>query len=133
MRNRVAAAVILIQGLLAGACAATGVPAGASLHAESEQSGWGGTGTMPDPAQIADGRRIAETECAMCHAIDARSVSPNPSALPFRDVLATNDPDQLAYRFIDAMKVGHDEMPVFDFNIPAADALIAYLKSISAN
>ena len=42
-----------------------------------------------------------------------------------------NDPDALAYRFIDAMRVGHDEMPRFDFDIRAADALIAYLESIN--
>jgi hypothetical protein len=29
------------------------------------------------------------------------------------------------------MRIGHDEMPLFDFNVRAADALIAYIKSIT--
>jgi mono/diheme cytochrome c family protein len=46
-------------------------------------------------------------------------------------MLALNDPDNLAYRLIDGMRVGHDEMPRFDFDIRAADALVAYLGTIS--
>lgn len=127
---RVAAlATTVLLPCLCIACAGTPVSP-PPIQSESEETGWAGPPTVPDAAQIADGRRIAETECAACHAIDARSKSPNPAAPPLRDVLAMNDPDNLAYRFIDALQVGHDEMPLFDFDVRGADALIAYLESI---
>lgn len=131
MRVSAYATLVSAACLLVAACATQASPAAVEPRSESEKQGWSGTASAPDAAQIADGRRIAERECSSCHAIDARSKSPNPTAPPLRDVLAMNDPDALAYRFIDAMRVGHDEMPRFDFDIRAADALIAYLESIN--
>lgn len=98
---------------------------------EAESRGWAGAPLDASPEQIAAGRQIAERECAQCHAIDQTSQSPNEAAPPLRDVLAINDADNLAYRFIEAMRVGHDEMPLFDFDVRSADALIAYIASIS--
>lgn len=99
---------------------------------ESEHTGWTGVGSAAsDAAMISSGRKVAERECASCHAIDRTSASPNRDAPPLRDVLAMYDPDQLAYRFIDAMRVGHDDMPLFDFDVRSADALVAYIQSIS--
>lgn len=101
-------------------------------RSESEATGWPGVNLDgKDPLQVAAGRDVAEKQCASCHAIDRTSASPNRSAPPLRDVLAVNDPDRLAYRFIDAMRVGHDEMPLFDFDVRSADALIAFIQSIS--
>jgi mono/diheme cytochrome c family protein len=98
---------------------------------EAEASGWPGV-AQSDSEKVAAGRAIAETQCAACHAIGANSASPLASAPPLRDVLARyEDEEGLAYRFINGMKVGHDEMPRFDFDVQAADALIAYLRSIS--
>lgn len=122
---------LLMPILLACGCMLAGPDAGIQARSESERSGWAGTSADIDPEQAADGQRIAQRECASCHSIDRASVSPNPSAPPLREVLAMNDPDFLAYRFIDAMRVGHDEMPLFDFDVRSADALIAYIKSIS--
>ncbi|MEQ1608436.1 MAG: cytochrome c [Hyphomonadaceae bacterium] len=126
MYARAIATLMITAVLAASACATTFSP-----QSESEEQGWAGTSATPDAGQVADGRRIADAQCAVCHAVDARSRSPNPAAPPLRDVLAIYDPDNLAYRFIDALQVGHDEMPRFDFDVRAADALIAYLKSIS--
>lgn len=128
MYTRAIATLIILSGLAAAACAAATPP---MLQSESEELGWAGTSATPDAVQIADGRRIADAQCAVCHAVDARSRSPNPAAPPLRDVLAIYDPDNLAYRFIDALQVGHDEMPRFDFDVRAADALIAYLEAIN--
>lgn len=101
-------------------------------RSESEATGWPGVNLDgKDPLQVAAGRDVAEKQCASCHAIDRTSASPNRNAPPLRDVLAVNDPDRLAYRFIDAMRVGHDEMPLFDFDVRSADALIAFIQSIS--
>lgn len=113
-------------GLLA-ACASPGAPP----EGEAEASGWPGVALNADPAQVAAGRQIAEQECAQCHAIERTGRSPNAEAPPLRNVLAVNDAESLAYRFIEAMRVGHDEMPLFDFDVKAADALIAYIATIS--
>lgn len=125
-----ALATVICLVMVAG-CVLADPVAGIQARSESERSGWAGTSTGVDPEQAADGQRIAQRECASCHSVDRTSVSPNPSAPPLREVLAMNDPDFLAYRFIDAMRVGHDEMPLFDFDVRSADALIAYIKSIS--
>jgi mono/diheme cytochrome c family protein len=103
----------------------------APASGEAESRGWAGAPLDSDPEQVAAGKQIAERECAQCHAIDATSKSPNATAPPLRDVLSVNDADNLAYRFIEAMRVGHDEMPLFDFDVRSADALIAYIASIS--
>lgn len=119
--------------LCAAACAIAVLAACQSEPAggEVEASGWAGSTLAADPEQVAAGREIAQQQCAQCHAIDRTSKSPNATAPPLRDVLAVNDADNLAYRFIEAMRVGHDEMPLFDFDVRAADSLIAYIVSIS--
>ena len=102
-------------------------------NSESERAGWQGSQTgTPDPRDIAEGQRIAQRECSSCHAIDRTSVSPHPGAPPFRDVLFLNDSDWVAYRLIDAVRMGHDNMPLFDFDVRSADALIAYIESIES-
>lgn len=124
----------ILQSLIAAGAAialAACVSPGASPEGEAEASGWPGVALNADPAQVAAGRQIAERECAQCHAIDRTGKSPNAEAPPLRNVLAVNDAESLAYRFIEAMRVGHDEMPLFDFDVQAADALIAYIATIS--
>ena len=111
---------------LAGCATAATPPEG-----EAEAQGWPGVAESSDPAQVEAGRQIAQKECAQCHAIARTGASPNPEAPPLRNVLAVNDADSLAYRFIEAMRVGHDAMPLFDFDVKAADALIAYIATIS--
>lgn len=98
---------------------------------EAEARGWAGAPLDSDPEQVSVGKQIAERECAQCHAINTASESPNAAAPPLRDVLSVNDADNLAYRFIEAMRVGHDEMPLFDFDVRSADSLIAYIASIT--
>ena len=78
------------------------------------------------------GRQIVEQECAPCHAIGAQTRSPNPDAPPMNALLARYHPDRLADDLIAGIRVGHDDMPLFDFNVIAADSLIAYLESISS-
>lgn len=119
---------IVLMGLaVLGGCSDDGSQASQS---ESEPAGWGRE-EQPAENEVAEGKRIAERECASCHAIDRTSRSPNTAAPPLREVLAANDPENIAYRFIEAMRVGHDAMPLFDFDVKTADALIAYIKSIS--
>jgi len=85
-----------------------------------------------DPGLIASGRQVVVRECSSCHAIDQGAKSPNPAAPPMKLLLSRYDPEMLADDLIEGIRVGHNEMPHFDFNVIAADALVAYLKSISS-
>jgi mono/diheme cytochrome c family protein len=76
------------------------------------------------------GRQVAVEQCSSCHAIDRDTMSPHSKAPPMSSLLNRYDPDMLANDLIEGIRVGHDDMPRFDFNIMATDALIAYLKSI---
>ncbi len=116
-----------------GACAMGGSgAAGDRVESETAAAGWKGDKTgRPNPADVERGRKIAERECASCHAIDRKSASPKEGAPPLRDVLGLYEADNLAYRFIEGMRVGHDDMPLFDFDVRTADTLIAYIGAIS--
>jgi mono/diheme cytochrome c family protein len=83
-----------------------------------------------DVDMVTTGRNIAVQQCSTCHGIDAEMTSPRREAPPLLSVLRRYDPDMLANDLIEGVRVGHDDMPRFDFDIKAADALIAYLKSI---
>jgi mono/diheme cytochrome c family protein len=83
-----------------------------------------------DDGQVETGRMVAVEQCSSCHAIDQDLMSPRPGAPPMSTLLARYDPEMLANDLIEGIRVGHDDMPHFDFNIIATDALIAYLKSI---
>lgn len=88
----------------------------------------------PDHAGlVVAGRDVAVRECSSCHAIDQDMISPRAGAPPMRTLLSRYDPEMLANDLIEGIRVGHDDMPFFDFNIAAADSLIAYLKAIDRN
>lgn len=96
-------------------------------------------GCMSDPPasqgseeamQVAEGRGLVLRECAACHAIDRNTVSPRADAPPMNTLLSRYDPEMLAEDLIEGIRVGHDDMPHFVFNVIGADALVAYLKSI---
>jgi mono/diheme cytochrome c family protein len=80
-------------------------------------------------ALAADGRDIAEAQCAGCHAVGTYGDSPNPAAPEFRTVLSQYRADVLEEELINGIRVSHP-MPEFQFNPQGADALIAYLRSI---
>jgi mono/diheme cytochrome c family protein len=78
----------------------------------------------------AAGRQLAVEQCSSCHAIDDASHSPNRDAPPMKTLLSRYNPDSLANDLIEGVRVSHGDMPVFDFNVIAADSLIAYLETI---
>jgi mono/diheme cytochrome c family protein len=88
---------------------------------------------QPADPLVADGRAIAERECAGCHALDQATASPRAGAPPMRDMLARYQADALANDLITGIRVGHQDMPEFDFDVQTADALIAYLRSLRAS
>ena len=91
------------------------------------------TPTPAERAQIQYGRQIAVAQCSSCHALDDAANSPNPAAPPLRNALWRFERDGLANYFIEALQVGHGDMPLFDFTPIGTDALIAYLKSIKTS
>lgn len=80
-------------------------------------------------ALAADGREIAEAQCAACHAVGRYGDSAAPEAPAFRYVLARYDSAVLEEELIQGIQVSHP-MPEFQFNPQSVDALIAYLQSI---
>lgn len=83
-----------------------------------------------DPDALATGRRLAEFECAACHASGARGDSRNPVAPPLRALAERYPGSLLADAFPERMKVGHPAMPAFRLTQEEVDALLSYLLSI---
>ncbi len=84
-----------------------------------------------DPIQVEEGRDLAVSMCGGCHAVDDADQSPRPDAPPLKVLLAGYDPDALTDDLINGVKLGHQDMPEFDFTVMATDALVTYLVSIS--
>jgi mono/diheme cytochrome c family protein len=84
-----------------------------------------------EAARIADGRAIAEAQCASCHAVGDHGVSPVDGAPPFRHVLERYSGASLAEDLIEGIRVKH-AMPVFQMDPKGADSLIAYLRTVQS-
>lgn len=84
-------------------------------------------------ALVEDGRAVAEANCAACHAVTPDGQSPNAAAPHFRTLLARYNPETLETELVEGMSVAHAPMPQFQFNPKAAEALIAYLRSIQSS
>jgi mono/diheme cytochrome c family protein len=82
-------------------------------------------------ALAADGREIAQSQCASCHAIGSTGESPNPTAPRFDSLLERYRADVLEEELIEGVRVAHP-MPEFQLNPQGVDALVAYLQSIQS-
>lgn len=78
----------------------------------------------------ARGRAIAETHCARCHAIEREGASPEPLAVPFRELPKRYPVQQLGEALAEGIVTGHPAMPEFTFEPPQIEALLAYLESL---
>lgn len=76
------------------------------------------------------GQRIAETNCATCHAIATQGDSPNPEAPALRTIGRRYPVDSLEEAFGEGIVVGHPAMPQFQFSPDQVRDLIAYLDAI---
>ncbi len=88
---------------------------------------------MSEAAQIAMGKRLAETQCASCHAIGRQGASPVTIAPPLRTVAQRYPLNSLEEAFGEGILVGHPMMPEFKFSPDQIAALLAYLNSIQDN
>ncbi len=79
---------------------------------------------------IAEGRALAQKNCAWCHAIGKTGDSPNPRAPAWRDIhkrhpiLALRDP------LTRGIARPHDEMPKFQLTDNEIDTIVAYINSL---
>ena len=119
MKAKFALAAVLLP--LLTACVDDMAPAGPAQPVED---------AAMQSALIEDGRAIAESNCAACHAIGTTGESPNPQAPVFRTLLSRYNADVLETELIIGMRVAHKPMPEFQFEPLAAGALIAYLRSV---
>lgn len=83
-----------------------------------------------EPAAVARGHRLAQANCARCHAIGAAGESPDAMAPPFRNLAERNPGRSMDEIFADALLVGHTDMPRFGMREPERADILAYLASI---
>jgi len=83
----------------------------------------------PDPA-LDRGRHLAERDCAMCHAIDALSHSPNPGAPTFQAIRLRYNPIALEKRLAPWPARGHSTMPPRTLSASDVPDLVAYIQSL---
>ena len=122
---------LVMTAALAGACGGTEAGEEAPRAPVAADAVAAASAPEVDPAQVQEGRDIAVSMCGGCHALDDADQSPRPDAPPLKNLLAGYDPDALTDDLINGVKMGHQDMPNFDFNVIATDALVAYLVSIS--
>jgi mono/diheme cytochrome c family protein len=82
--------------------------------------------------KLGQGREIAETICATCHAVGTEGDSPHADAIPFRDLSKHYPIEDLAEPLAEGIMVGHPDMPIFEFEPEHIDSLLTYIESIQA-
>ncbi len=87
-----------------------------------------GAKTAGDPATR--GFDLLRANCASCHAIDQVSLSPEPLAPPFRDVVKRYDPRAMEEALAEGIVTGHEKMPEFTFEPDQVAAIVAYLDTL---
>lgn len=125
---------VLLACVMAAGLAACGDGGGAPAPAPQEPAATE-PASPPQPldeaaAQIEQGRSVAEMNCSGCHSLDPDAAHVEGQPPPMRDMLLRYDAEVLAEDLIEGIRLGHQDMPAFDFSVTGADALVAFLKSI---
>jgi mono/diheme cytochrome c family protein len=76
------------------------------------------------------GRVFAQTNCAMCHAIDRIGDSPLAVAPPFRTLHTRYPIDDLQESLAEGIVTGHPTMPQFQLDPAQIGDFLAYLKTL---
>lgn len=77
------------------------------------------------------GKRIAEANCATCHAIAQLDASPLPAAPPLREIGRTIPAERLRELLRGAVFADHAVMPDFEPDEEQADDIANYIRSIA--
>jgi mono/diheme cytochrome c family protein len=86
-----------------------------------------------DQAQsAARGEALAGRECAMCHAVGAKGLSPNPRAPAFRDLHKRFALDDFEAGVLGDLLAGHPAMPQLRLRPAEVRDLLEYMRSLSA-
>ena len=90
-----------------------------------------GPAALAQQRDPAPGRRIAERDCASCHAVKPGDVGPSPveAAAPFQLVARLPSSTELALRVF--LRTSHAGMPNLQFTEQEVDDLVAYIVSLS--
>ena len=80
----------------------------------------------------ARGLKIAQRNCASCHAVGRNGDSTNPKSPPFRTLAQRYPLGDLEESLGEGIMVGHEgpEMPAFEFSAGQIGDLMAYLGAI---
>jgi cytochrome c len=89
-----------------------------------------GIARAEDPA-AGEGRVLAETNCAACHALGKIGDSPFAAAPPFRDVASRYTEEELLDGFMEGLPVRHEAMPDWDMTEDQAIALTLFIMSLA--
>lgn len=81
-------------------------------------------------ASVEAGRKLAERNCAACHAIGVEGASGNPRSPTLRDLYKRYPMARVEEQLREGMLAGHRSMPRMRFSDRQLDDLIAYLRSI---
>lgn len=81
-------------------------------------------------AEFGEGEAIAETLCAVCHAVGAEGDSPHVDAKPFREFSENYPVSALEEALVEGIVVGHPDMPVWQFEPREVEALVDYIESV---
>jgi cytochrome c len=90
----------------------------------------GGSPAQEPDKLIEQGKLLAMTFCAQCHAVGMTDASPHEQAPAFRALDRRVDLDTFFQRLREGISVGHPDMPTFRFGRDDARAFITYLRSI---
>lgn len=91
-----------------------------------------GTGAKAASDPVTLGYELLRANCAGCHAIDQASLSAEPKAPPFREVVRKYDPAALEEALAEGILTGHEQMPEFTFEPEQITAIISYLDTLKA-
>lgn len=83
-----------------------------------------------DPESAFRGKRLAEANCADCHAIAQVDESLDPAAPPFRAMAKRRDLATLRTEMTGDLFLRHAVMPDFEPDAKQADDIVTYMESI---
>ncbi len=81
-------------------------------------------------ANVTQGRRLAQANCARCHSIDKTGRSPLAIAPPFRTLHDRYPVEDLEEPLAEGIMTGHPSMPEFRFEPDQIADFIAFLKTL---
>jgi mono/diheme cytochrome c family protein len=85
---------------------------------------------VPGRGDLAWGERLAQANCARCHAIGPAGGSPNAFAPPFRELRKRYPVETLNASFEPYTLTGHAPMPSFAIRADDLGDLLAYVRSV---